>query len=167
MTANGGVDGHRAAVRSLIDRQPDHPDLLRRLCLAAVDAFAACGCGISVMTADGTQGISATSDPVSKRVAELQFFLGEGPCIEAYAAGRPVLIADLSDAVARRWPVYAPAARGDGVRAVLAFPLQIGAARLGAARHAGGPDHPGGCRRLDPRSSISGTGPSCPRPRGW
>ena len=30
-----------------------------------------------------------------------------------------------------RWPAYAPAAVGKGVRAVFAFPLQIGAARLG------------------------------------
>jgi len=30
-----------------------------------------------------------------------------------------------------RWPVYAPAAHAHGVRAVFAFPLQVGAARLG------------------------------------
>lgn len=31
----------------------------------------------------------------------------------------------------QRWPGYAPAAHERGVRAVFAFPLQIGAARLG------------------------------------
>jgi hypothetical protein len=32
----------------------------------------------------------------------------------------------------RRWPVYAPAVHDAGVRAVFAFPLQVGAVRLGA-----------------------------------
>jgi hypothetical protein len=75
--------------------------------------------------------VSATSDPVSYRVEELQFTLGEGPCIDAFASRRPVLTADLAETEAYQWPVYAPAARDDGVRAVFAFPLQVGAARLG------------------------------------
>ncbi|BBH65279.1 GAF domain-containing protein [Actinoplanes sp. OR16] len=105
--------------------------LLRRICFAAVEALSASGSGISVMTADGTRGVSATSDPVSEHVEELQFILGEGPCIDAFAARRPVLAADLSDAGDHRWPVYTPAAQDAGVRAVFAFPLQVGAARLG------------------------------------
>jgi hypothetical protein len=42
-----------------------------------------------------------------------------------------VLIADLARDALTRWPAYAPAAREHGVQAVFAFPLQIGAARLG------------------------------------
>ena len=38
---------------------------------------------------------------------------------------------DLADGAMARWPVYAPAAHDGGVRAVFAFPLQVGAARLG------------------------------------
>jgi hypothetical protein len=37
-----------------------------------------------------------------------------------------VLIADLADEAMIRWPMYAPAAQHGGVRAVFAFPLQIG-----------------------------------------
>ncbi|WP_230686687.1 ANTAR domain-containing protein [Catellatospora vulcania] len=44
---------------------------------------------------------------------------------------RPVLIPDLADGAMSRWPVYAPAVHAEGVRAVFAFPLQVGAARLG------------------------------------
>ncbi|GLZ00695.1 GAF and ANTAR domain-containing protein [Actinoplanes sp. NBRC 103695] len=125
------MDDHRTVVRGLIDRQPGHLDLLQRVCCAAAEALSASGAGISVMTADGTRGVSATSDPVSERVEELQFTLGEGPCIDAFASRRPVLTADLAETEAYQWPVYAPAAREDGVRAVFAFPLQVGAARLG------------------------------------
>lgn len=131
MTSIDSAGEHQAKVRDLIDRQPGHLDLLQRVCRAATGALSARGTGISVMTADGTCGASACSDPASERVEELQFTLGEGPCIDAFAERRPVLTADLADAARYRWPVYAPAAQDDGVRAVFAFPLQIGAVRLG------------------------------------
>jgi len=61
----------------------------------------------------------------------LQFVLGEGPCIDAFEGRRPVLVAELADGAVGRWPFYARAAYDGGVRAVFAFPLQVGAARLG------------------------------------
>jgi hypothetical protein len=41
-------------------------------------------------------------------------------------------VPDLAADGMRRWPIYAPAIHDAGVRAVFAFPLQIGAVRLGA-----------------------------------
>ena len=67
---------------------------------------------------------------VSTQLEDLQFTLGEGPGLDA-AAGAPVLVADL-EAAAARWPVFAPAAAGLGVRAVFALPLRIGAISVGA-----------------------------------
>jgi hypothetical protein len=58
--------------------------------------------------------------------------MAEGPCIEAYVSRKPVLVPDLHAAASTTWPGYAAAAHDHGVRAVFAFPLQIGAARLGA-----------------------------------
>jgi hypothetical protein len=51
--------------------------------------------------------------------------------VEAFGEQRPVLVADLRGEAARRWPAYSSAAQELGVRAVFAFPLQVGAARLG------------------------------------
>jgi hypothetical protein len=104
---------------------------LERACINAVRALSASGVGVSVMTDDGVHGIAAASDPRTALVEELQFTYGEGPCIDAFAAGSPVLVADLADGAAGRWPVYTPAVRAEGISAVFAFPLQIGAARLG------------------------------------
>lgn len=104
---------------------------LQRLCSAAVGALSASGAGVSVMAEDGARGVAASSDPASERIEELQFVLGEGPCIDAFASRRPVLVPDLTDGAAHRWPAYTPAAHDGGVRAVFAFPLQVGAARLG------------------------------------
>jgi len=105
---------------------------LHHVCRTAAQALSASGVGISVMTDDGTRGVCAASDPLSERIEELQFVVGEGPCIDAFTTRRPVLVADLGgSAMHRRWPGYAPAAVQDGVRAVFAFPLQVGASRLG------------------------------------
>ena len=125
-------------VAAFIAQQPTTSDqadgvvgILQRLCGAAVGALSASGAGMSVIAADGVRGITAASDPASERIEELQFVLGEGPCVDAFATRRPVLVPDLADGAMSRWPVYAPAVYVDGVRAVFAFPLQVGAALLG------------------------------------
>ncbi|MFC4999439.1 GAF and ANTAR domain-containing protein [Dactylosporangium cerinum] len=105
--------------------------LLRQVCVDAAQALAASGVGVSVMTVDGVHGMAAASDPDTARIEELQFTFGEGPCIDAFASNRPVLMPELDGAADRRWPVYTPAVTDAGVRAVFAFPLQVGAARLG------------------------------------
>lgn len=134
VTGNGPAD--RAAVRRLIASAPGAAgnlvDLLRQVCRVTAAELAASGVGISVMTADGVRGVSAASDVVSERLEDLQFTFGEGPCIEAFSSRQPVLVADLSGRGLARWPIYASAVHEDGIRAVFAFPLQIGAARLGA-----------------------------------
>jgi hypothetical protein len=104
---------------------------LQRLCTVAAGALSASGAGVSVMAEDGARGVAAASGPASERIEELQFVLGEGPCIDAFASRRPVLVPDLTDGTTHRWPAYTPAVHDEGVRAVFAFPLQVGAARLG------------------------------------
>jgi hypothetical protein len=104
---------------------------MMRLCRAAGKALRASGAGLTVMAEDGLRGVSAASNNSADALEELQFTVGEGPCIDAYERQRPVLIPDLDEGAMTRWPAYAPAVYAEGVRAVFAFPLQIGAARLG------------------------------------
>lgn len=127
-----------ARVRALVDAQREAPagavgpvSDLRPLCLAVAQAMPARGAGVSVLTESGTRLMAAASDEVSGRIDELQFTLGEGPCMDAFATRRPVLEPDLEVAGCARWPAYARAASAEGARAVFAFPLQVGAARLG------------------------------------
>jgi hypothetical protein len=112
------------------DDRPHVAGSLQRLCRAMVRTLPAAGVGVSLMGSDGTPVTTAASDATSQEIEELQFMLGEGPCQEAFATRRPVLVPDLVEGGAR-WPGYAPAARAQGVGAVFAFTLQIGAARLG------------------------------------
>lgn len=106
-------------------------DRLRRLCHLAVRTLPASGAGLSVVAKDRQFSLLAAADPVSERLEELQFVLGEGPCVDAAADRRPVLVPDLAIEGPRRWPAYAAAVLGAGVDAVFAFPLQVGAAQLG------------------------------------
>jgi GAF domain-containing protein len=132
-----GIEDHLAQAKALIASQPNPVagggtvGLLRRVCGAAVQALSASGAGVNMMTDDGIRGVCAASDPGYERLEELQFTLGEGPCRDAYSSRRPVLVPDLADDAMTRWPVYASTVHETGVRAVFAFPLQIGAARLG------------------------------------
>lgn len=106
---------------------------LHRLCAVLTRVLPASGIGLSLLTDDNVGGGTvAASDAESRVLEELQFTLGEGPCIDAYASRRPVLEPDLATHGFRRWPGFAPAARQRGVQAVFAFPLQVGAARAGA-----------------------------------
>jgi hypothetical protein len=91
--------------------------------------------GASVMTVSGTgaRAVPVVSDETSDRVEELQFTLGEGPCVDAVSLGYPVLIADLAQTEYRlRWPAFAPAATAAGAAAIFAFPLRVGAIRIGS-----------------------------------
>lgn len=72
-----------------------------------------------------------SSDPVSALIEELQFTLGEGPCIDAFSGQRPVLESELA-AAPTRWPAFSPRAVDMGVHAIFGFPMVIGAARIGA-----------------------------------
>lgn len=70
------------------------------------------------------------SDAAHAAVDELQFTLGEGPCLDADRWAHPVLVPDLaSDDGA--WAAFSTAAIEHGVHAVFAFPLLVGAQRLG------------------------------------
>ena len=72
------------------------------------------------------------TDAVSSLVEELQFRLGEGPCLDAFREDRPVIEPDLAHPATVRWTAFTPPALEAGVRSIFGFPLHIGAVRLGA-----------------------------------
>jgi GAF domain-containing protein len=113
------------------DRPGNVADRLRRICGAAATALSASGTGVSVTTGEGSWGFAVASDPAIQHLEELQFTLGEGPCVEAMATSRPVLVPDVADGAMSRWPMYALAVQEYDVRSVFAFPLRTGAASIG------------------------------------
>lgn len=103
-----------------------------RLCEVTRDVVGLSGAGIMLMSGDMPGGSVCTTDDVSTMIEELQYTLGEGPCLDAYRTDRVVLEPDLARPVMHRWFAFTPRAVEAGARAMFAFPLQVGTARLGA-----------------------------------
>jgi hypothetical protein len=97
---SGGSADRATVLRRLIAADPgetkDLVGLLRTVCRIATRELAASGVGVSVMTADGVRGLSAASDEASEQLEEMQFTFGEGPCFDALADRRPVLISGMA-----------------------------------------------------------------------
>jgi len=104
----------------------------RRLCEVCAEVTRLTGAGIMLMSNDASVGSACTSNGVSSRIEDLQFSLGEGPCVDAYRQDRPVLEPDLAAPATSRWLAFTGPAVEAGVGAIFGFPLRVGAARLGA-----------------------------------
>lgn len=101
------------------------------LVLACSSSLPVSGAGIVLMTDSGPAGVVAVSDAAVQTMEELQFTLGEGPCVDCYSSGRPELHPDLSVTGPPRWPGFAAGALEAGIRAIFAFPLRTAETRLG------------------------------------
>jgi GAF domain-containing protein len=103
-----------------------------RLCAACLSALPVSGVGVALMTDDGPSGVVlGATDGRARQLEELQFSLGEGPCVEASRRGHPILEPDLTAAGPARWPGFGMAVLDAGVRAIFAFPLRVGAIHVG------------------------------------
>jgi hypothetical protein len=139
------IVSHAEMRRSLGDAVADGDpavSMADRLCLACVLLLDVDGAAISVMLEGSSQGTVGSSGELSRRLDELQFTFGEGPCIDAVRYGRPVIAENLADPGEQRWPVYTETVLGLGVRAVYALPILLANSVVGALdlyRHASGP----------------------------
>lgn len=117
-------------LRSLLDHAGDSDSLPALLCQDASRRLPIDRAGICVMNEAGSIELVVGSDPLAVQLEELQLTLGEGPCMDAFGSSRIALYPDI-DAEVGRWPAYAGAVRGLGVRSMFSFPLRIGGIRLG------------------------------------
>lgn len=86
--------------------------------LAGVD-----GAAVAVLSDDVRELVHAT-DALAQQIDELQFTVGEGPCLQAYAQDRDELWPSTEDSeFARRWPLFTAEVVPLGVAAVFAFPV--------------------------------------------
>jgi GAF domain-containing protein len=104
----------------------------KRLCEVCAEVTEMSGAGIMLMSGDVPRGSLCVTNDVSELIEQLQYTLGEGPCVDAYDQDRPVLEPDLADPTRPRWPAFSGPALDAGVRAIFGFPLLVGAVRIGA-----------------------------------
>ena len=100
------------------------------VCVACVSVLPGVDAAALTVRADAVQETWGASDEWAGELEQLQYTVGEGPGAEAFATGGPVLAPDLA-ADSDRWPGFAQASLPIGVAAMFAFPLQLGAIRLG------------------------------------
>lgn len=90
------------------------------------------GAGVSIMDRAGHRTSVGATDRGVLESDDLQYGLGEGPCISAWATGTPMYIADTH--TDDRWQTWASAAASTGVRSCLSVPLFDRPAALGAMK---------------------------------
>lgn len=105
---------------------------LRAICAATLELLPVTGVGVMLMAERAHQGTLYATDEMISRLEDLQNAAAEGPCIDSYILGRPVLSPDLAVDGVGRWPLLATAALGAGITALFSFPLQIDGASFGA-----------------------------------
>ncbi|MFC9363342.1 ANTAR domain-containing protein [Rhodococcus sp. NPDC057014] len=116
------------------------PGFLGQLCHWAVDTIpGAQMAGITAIGADGTVTTPACSDQRVVDVDADQYRTGQGPCLEAAATG--VVVRVRIDELPERWPAFAAAVRGLGVRSYLSAPLRLDGDHVGALNLYGTDDH--------------------------
>ena len=103
----------------------------RLICEACIAMLPVSRAAITMMAGPDRQEPIFASDTIAAHLDEMQFSLGEGPCVEAFTDRRPVLVPDLAEITDSRWPVFAAAARRTPVRAAFVLPLQVGAVGVG------------------------------------
>lgn len=118
-------------ISSLMSEDRDSSSLPEHLCRQCMEVLPINGVGLALMNDSGHQGVIAATDGPARLMEELQFTLGEGPCLDASRSRRPIMEPDLAQAADTRWPGFGPAVLEAGIAAIFAFPLQIGAIRLG------------------------------------
>ena len=103
-----------------------------RLCEACVDLLAVDAVAMSIVFDGTSSGTFGASGKQARTYDELQFVLGEGPCLESVHTRAPVLVRDLRAIDTARWSAYAPAMLAYDVCGVFAMPVVVAGEYLGA-----------------------------------
>jgi GAF domain-containing protein len=114
------VDGRRGV---------EAADRLCEACVVLLDIDAA---AISLVFDGAASGTLGSSGGSARVYDELEFTLGEGPCLDSVAFRTPILVADLADPGDTRWPIYGPALLSHRIRGVFAVPVLVAGEHVGA-----------------------------------
>lgn len=90
------------------------------------------GAGASLINARGRRESTGATDPVVLRADRLQYELGQGPCLSAWAEQRPIIIQDTREET--RWPLWTAAVADLPLRSVLSVPLTTEGRHIGAIK---------------------------------
>lgn len=101
------------------------------LCSVAAQFLALDGASIALLPDSGRMTSLCTSNAVAASLLNIEITIGEGPASDACHSDEVVRVDRLADVQDERWLAFAPLAIAKGVQSVFAFPIFIGAVRLG------------------------------------
>jgi GAF domain-containing protein len=118
----------------------DIVEFLHSLSADSVEILAAEAAGVMLSDGRGSLRLIASSEERMRLLELFELQGAEGPCLDAYASGRPV---QASAAESRlRWPVFGPHAAEVGFQRMCAVPLRVRTDIIGALNLFRGGDEP-------------------------
>ncbi|HWE54852.1 MAG TPA: GAF and ANTAR domain-containing protein [Acidimicrobiales bacterium] len=118
----------------LADTLVDDFDIIevsQRLMESCVELFDASAAGLLISDTSGRLRVIASSSEQLRTVELFELQASEGPCLECFLSGQPVINMDLSVA-GSRWERFGPVALGAGFRSVHALPVRLRQEVVGA-----------------------------------
>jgi GAF domain-containing protein len=109
----------------------DVVELLTLLTDRCVDVLNVGAAGLMLVAPDGELRVMASSSEAMRVLELFEIQSQEGPCLDSYRTGLPVVNQDLTT-VNGRWPRFADEALAAGFRSVHALPLRLRGTVLGA-----------------------------------
>jgi transcriptional regulator with GAF, ATPase, and Fis domain len=109
----------------------DVAEVLHRLTKHCVRLLDAAEAGLMLADQRGSLQVVASSTERTRLLELFQLQANEGPCLDCYRTGQPILVSDL-DAMHARWPAFVPEAVREGFRSVHAVPLRLRREVIGA-----------------------------------
>ena len=109
----------------------DIVDLLTLLADRCVEALDVAAAGVMLGGPDGALRVMASSSEAMRVLELFEVQSQEGPCLDCYRTGQPVLNQNLATA-ASRWPEFASEAMEAGFESVQALPLRLRGTIIGA-----------------------------------
>ena len=109
----------------------DVVELLTLLAGRCVDVLGVDAAGLMLVAPDGDLRVMASSSEAMRLLELFELQSREGPCLDCYTSGSPVVNQDLSQ-VNGRWPRFAHEALAAGFRSVHALPMRLRGTLIGA-----------------------------------
>ncbi len=118
----------------LVDTLVDDFDVVDLLTLVAdrcVEVLDITAAGLMLVAPEGDLRVVAFSSEEVRVVELFELQAEEGPCLDSFRSGQPIVNQDL-EKVDGRWPNFAPVAIAAGYRSVHAMPMRLRGAVIGA-----------------------------------
>jgi GAF domain-containing protein len=106
-------------------------DLLYALVEASVDLLGATAAALLLADPRGELQVVASTSEGSQLVEIRQLRAGEGPCVECYKTGAPVVVEDVAS-LHGQWPDFQAIALSQGFRSIHAVPMRVHGRTIGS-----------------------------------